>query len=93
MWNAISSGLQAVQDRLDNVIDTQDISQSEKTNADETDVSQPLPPVVGGADNDEEVKFIAPHNYIILKYVLEYSNCVCYNVNDHILMFRGVLFN
>ena len=62
MWNAISSGLQAVQDKLDNVIDTQDISQSEKTTADENDVSQPLPPVVGGVDNNEEVKFITPHN-------------------------------
>ena len=61
MWNAISSGLQAVQDKLDNVIDTStaDTSQSEKTTADETDVSEPLPPVVGGADNNEQVKFIA----------------------------------
>lgn len=61
MWNAISTGLQAVQDRLDNVIDTstQDASQSEKrTSADETDVSEPHPPVVGGANNNEEVRFI-----------------------------------
>ena len=59
MWNAISSGLQAVQDRLDNVIDTQDTSQSEKTN---TDVSQPLPPVVEGTDDNEEVKFVAHYD-------------------------------
>ena len=56
MWNAISSGLQAVQDKLDNVIDdVSNTSQSEKTNADETDVSEPLPPAVGGADNNEQV--------------------------------------
>ena len=59
MWNAISSGLQAVQDKLDTVTSPQDTSQSEKTTADETDVSEPLPPVVGGANNNEEVKFIA----------------------------------
>ncbi len=58
MWNAISSGLQAVQDRLDNVIETQDTSQSENTNAEKTDISQPLPPVAEGADDNEEVKYI-----------------------------------
>ena len=62
MWNAISSGLQAVQDRLDNVIDdvtsTQNTSQSEMTTADETDVSERLPSVVEGANNNAEVRFI-----------------------------------
>lgn len=74
MWNAISSGLQAVQDRLDNVIDDvatpQNTSQSEKTTADETDVSEPLPPVVGGASNNEEVKLL---------YITYFNICI----NDH----------
>ena len=55
MWNAISSGLQAVQDRLDNVIDdataTQDTNQS-KITEDDTDTSEPLPLLAGGADNE-----------------------------------------
>ena len=67
MWSAISSGLQAVQDRLDNVIDdttsTQNTSQSEKTTADETDVSEPLPPVVEAANNNGEV---SRHNYVCI---------------------------
>ena len=57
MWNAISSGLQAVQDRLDNVIDTQDPSQSHATTA----VAEPHPSMVGGADNKEEVRIVVQY--------------------------------
>ena len=59
MWNAISSGLQAVQDKLDNVIDTQDPSQSHTITA---PVAEPHPSVVGGADNKEEVRIVALYN-------------------------------
>ena len=66
MWNAISSGLQAVQDRLDNVIDdsttTQDTSQSKMTE-DDTDSSEPLPSLAeGGGANNEAVKYLIPHH-------------------------------
>ena len=67
MWNAISSGLQAVQDKLDNVIDvtsTQDPSQSGMTTAADTGVTEPHPSVVGGADNKEEVRIVVLHIYI-----------------------------
>jgi len=55
MWNAISSGLQAVQDKLDNVID--DVTSSHDTSLSEvskTDSTESHPPPVGVADTSNE---------------------------------------
>ena len=62
MWNAISSGLQAVQDKLDNVIDdvtsSHDTSQSENSKPDST---EPHPPAVSVADSSNEEVCVYPH--------------------------------